>query len=611
MRLRPILFTLFLLVAAAGLATGVYALRGHLYAHEALPGVRVLGADVSGRGATEAAARIEQAAAPRLAAPVTVVAAGHTMTLAPGSVLRVDSEATAAAAVQAGRGSVASRALALLSPLPANRDVAPVLVLRRKAAGALFAKLDGYGRPSASATVTLDGLQPVVHPARAGTRVDQRAFLDALDRHVATGHSAIVVRYRRADPAVSTEAATAAAARARSVLSAPVELRYAGTSLGALGPDRLARMLRFEPRGAELDATFAPAAVADAVRPLVGPWRRKAVDARLALAGKRVRLVPARPGDDLDSVATASALAAATYGATGRIADVTLAPVQPKVTTESLRKLGITRQLVSFTTDMGVSSSNRIHNVHLMADFIDGTIIRPGHEFSFNKVVGPRTSARGFLEGQEIIGSLVLPSIGGGVCQTATTLFNDAFETGLPILERTNHNLYLSHYPLGRDATVSWGGPDLVFRNDLKHGILITTSYTDQTLTFTFWGTPQGRRVVAETGPKEDFKAPTMAYAIDPARAGRLREGRLGLGRRGLLGHRPAHGLRARQGAPPRLVPLDVHPRRLDDRLRPGRPPAGPVLRAAEGLAARPRARARSGARSRRARPRPPPRGRS
>src|SRR5207245_5536465 len=102
--------------------------------------------------------------------------------------------------------------------------------------------------------------------------------------------------------------------------------------------------------------------------------------------------------------------------------------------------LGIRQKLVSFTTDMGVSSSNRIHNVHLMADFIDGTVIKPGDVFSFNRVVGPRTSERGFLEGQMIIGSLVLPSIGGGVCQTATTLFHDAFELGLPLLARVNPN---------------------------------------------------------------------------------------------------------------------------------------------------------------------------
>ena len=517
MRLRPVLFVLFLLVFAAGLAAGVYALRGHLYAREALPGVRVLGADVSGKGATDAAARIEQAAAPRLAAPVTVLAEGHRLSVVPGDLLKVNSTATAAAALQAGRGSVTSRALAFLSPLPPGRSVAPVFGLRRTAAGALFAKLDGYGKPYAEASVTLDGLSPVVHPARAGTRVDQRDFIAALERHVATGRSTIVVRYRRADPPISTAAAIVAAARARLVLSGPVELRYAGQFVGALSTASLAQLLRFQPHGTALDTTFSRPELAAAVAPFVKPWVGLPTNARLTLDGSKVRVVPSRAGSAVDPAGTVSALSAATYGPTGRVADIALAPVVPKVTTQSLRRLGITKQLVSFTTDMGASSSNRIHNVHLMADFIDGTIIKPGQEFSFNKVVGPRTAARGFLEGQEIIGSLVLPSIGGGVCQTATTLFNDAFETGLPVLERTNHNLYLSHYPLGRDATVAWGGPDLVFRNDLKHGIMITTTYTDQTLTFTFWGTPQGRKIVAVTGSKESFTSPTMNYAIDPS----------------------------------------------------------------------------------------------
>jgi vancomycin resistance protein YoaR len=155
--------------------------------------------------------------------------------------------------------------------------------------------------------------------------------------------------------------------------------------------------------------------------------------------------------------------------------------------------------------------------VHLMANFIDGTVIKPGQTFSYNDVVGPRTAEGGFLEGQMIVGSLVLPAIGGGVCQTATTLFNDAFQLGLPILERHNHSLYISHYPLGRDATVSWGGPDFKFRNDLKHGLLIKSSYTDSTLTFTFYGTPEGRRIVATTGPETNFRAPTMSYAVDPS----------------------------------------------------------------------------------------------
>jgi vancomycin resistance protein YoaR len=224
--------------------------------------------------------------------------------------------------------------------------------------------------------------------------------------------------------------------------------------------------------------------------------------------------VPSRPGRDVAPARLVAAVAAAAAG--DHVARVELGERQPELTTAEAHALGITQKLVSFTTDMGVSSSNRIHNVHLMADFIDGTVIKPGEVFSFNRVVGPRTAERGFLEGQMIIGSLVLPSIGGGVCQTATTLFNDAFELGLPILARVNHNLYLSHYPLGRDATVSWGGPDFQFKNDLKHGLLIKTSYTDQTLTFTMYGTDEHRRVVAKTGPQTKWTNPSMNYAVDP-----------------------------------------------------------------------------------------------
>jgi vancomycin resistance protein YoaR len=166
---------------------------------------------------------------------------------------------------------------------------------------------------------------------------------------------------------------------------------------------------------------------------------------------------------------------------------------------------------------MGPSSSNRIHNVHLMADYVDGTLVLPGETFSFNGSVGPRTPERGFREGQMIVGSLLLPAIGGGVCQTATTLFNNAFELGLPIAERHNHSFYISHYPMGRDATVSWGGPDFKFRNDLEHGILIKASYTDSTLTFSFYGTDEGRRVSATTGPERNWREPKLTYALDPA----------------------------------------------------------------------------------------------
>ena len=256
----------------------------------------------------------------------------------------------------------------------------------------------------------------------------------------------------------------------------------------------------------------------------------------------------------------------------------------PERTTEEAQALGIRERISSFTTDMGTSSSNRIHNVHLMADYIDGTIVRPGKTFSFNETVGPRTSERGFLEGQMIIGSLLVPSIGGGVCQTATTLFNNAFELGLPITERHNHSFYISHYPLGRDATVSWGGPDFGFTNDLDHAILIKTSHTDSTLTFSFYGTKQGRRVVAETGPKVNWKQPTVSYALDPyAPLGLGAHGR-GLERGGLRRDGRPQGLRGLEARAQGLVHEQLRRGRADDDLRPGPLDPRPVFRPAEGL---------------------------
>jgi vancomycin resistance protein YoaR len=211
----------------------------------------------------------------------------------------------------------------------------------------------------------------------------------------------------------------------------------------------------------------------------------------------------------------ADSLAAAAASSIPR-ASLRLKQVRADLTTSEAQKLAIRERISTFTTDMGTSSSNRIHNVQLMAEYIDGTIVRPGQTFSFNESVGPRTVERGFREGQMIIGSLLLPAIGGGVCQTATTLFNNAFELGLPILERHNHSFYISHYPMGRDATVSWGGPDFAFKNDLDSGILIKTRYTDSTLTFSFYGTDPERRVVSATGERVNWRSPRTTYALDP-----------------------------------------------------------------------------------------------
>jgi vancomycin resistance protein YoaR len=241
------------------------------------------------------------------------------------------------------------------------------------------------------------------------------------------------------------------------------------------------------------------------------------VNARFEVDGTRAHVIPAKAGTALDAAAALVSVVTAAHRRGERTAALSLKPIPAELTTEKALALGIRERVSSFTTEMGPSSANRIHNVHLMADYIDGTIIGPDETFSFNESVGPRTPERGFLEGQMIVGSLLLPSIGGGVCQTATTLFNNAFELGLPVGQRQNHSFYISHYPMGRDATVSWGGPDFSFTNDMEHALLIKASYTSDTLTFTFYGTDEGRKVESRTGPQTNWREPKLTYALDPA----------------------------------------------------------------------------------------------
>jgi vancomycin resistance protein YoaR len=479
---------------AAIVAAGARLLQFH---GDAKPGVHVLGIDVGGRDRAEIVSAIGRWSAER----VTIHADGHSYHVPRGWLVAVDAQATATRALAAG--SASSLVLAR------RTDVEPA-VKRASVAGNVLAEIARAGRPAVSATVRVDGWRAVTTPARTGRRLDRTALLQRLvERDLV-----VEAPFAPIKPAVGTAAAQAAASRIDALLAAPVAIDYHGAHRGALTRTQLARALSVHPDGARFVVTLDGDALARIVRPRLGKWIVRAHNAQFVVAGDRVRVTQSRPGHDVDPAQLVDAVQQATGD--GHVAHVELGPRQPDRTTAEAKKLGIRQKLVSYTTQMGESSSNRIHNVHLMADFIDGTIIKPGDDFSFNTVVGPRTSERGFLEGQMIIGSLVLPSIGGGVCQTATTLFNDAFELGLPILERTNHNLYLAHYPLGRDATVSWGGPDFKFRNDLKHGLLIKASYTDQTLTFTVYGTPEGRRVVSHTGPQVKWTSPGMNYAVDP-----------------------------------------------------------------------------------------------
>jgi vancomycin resistance protein YoaR len=170
------------------------------------------------------------------------------------------------------------------------------------------------------------------------------------------------------------------------------------------------------------------------------------------------------------------------------------------VTTERARTLGVRERVSTFTTRHACCRP-RVRNIHTIADIVDGYVVLPGETFSLNGVVGPRDRARGFVEAPMISDGDFVDSVGGGVSQFATTLFNAVFFAGLKDVEHKPHSYYISRYPAGREATVSYPWPDLTFANDSPYGVLIDTAYTGRSITVSFWSTKR-YDIASVSGPR-------------------------------------------------------------------------------------------------------------
>lgn len=165
-------------------------------------------------------------------------------------------------------------------------------------------------------------------------------------------------------------------------------------------------------------------------------------------------------------------------------------------------QMKIQQPVASFTTSHACCES-RVQNIHRMSDMVRGAVVAPGETFSLNDYVGPRTTAKGFAEAGVIYNGRFTTDVGGGVSQFTTTLFNTAFFAGLDFVEYQAHTIYISRYPYGREATLSFPKPDLKLTNTTPFGILIWPTYTDTSVTVTMYSTPwvQADQTGQSTGP--------------------------------------------------------------------------------------------------------------
>ena len=150
--------------------------------------------------------------------------------------------------------------------------------------------------------------------------------------------------------------------------------------------------------------------------------------------------------------------------------------------------LGIKEVVGQFTTNF-VPGQARVINIARIAELTRGAVIEPGETFSVNGYVGPRTTEKGFVPAGMIYEGVFVDSVGGGISQYATTLFNAAFFAGLDFGTYQSHSIYIGRYPYGREATVSHPAPDLQIVNNTPHGVLVWPTVTEDSITVRLFST--------------------------------------------------------------------------------------------------------------------------
>ena len=167
---------------------------------------------------------------------------------------------------------------------------------------------------------------------------------------------------------------------------------------------------------------------------------------------------------------------------------IPLKEVTPKVTTNQIGTEAFPDLLGSFSTTYSTKNTNRSTNIRLASSKINGTVLMPGETFSYNQVVGKRTAAAGYKSAAVYSNGEVTTGIGGGICQVSSTLYNAVLYANLEIVARTNHGFNPGYVKAGRDATVSWGGPDFKFKNNREYPIKIVCSGTGGKINFQIFG---------------------------------------------------------------------------------------------------------------------------
>jgi vancomycin resistance protein YoaR len=213
--------------------------------------------------------------------------------------------------------------------------------------------------------------------------------------------------------------------------------------------------------------------------------------------GRVTEFRESEPGEKVDIEKTVSGLIESFIEERSERGDIFVKKVESEYTNENINDLGVKEKLGTGHSNFAGSPANRVHNIYVGANSLNGLLIEPGEEFSTMQALGEISKATGYKPELVIKDNETVPEYGGGLCQIGTTMFRAALESGLEITERRNHSYRVSYYepPVGMDATIYDPHPDLRFKNDTEDHILIQSRIEGTDIYFDLWGTDDGREV--------------------------------------------------------------------------------------------------------------------
>jgi len=375
-------------------------------------------------------------------------------------------------------------------------------------------------QPARDAALQIANGKVAIQPDATGKVVDSDATLAAIHDRLLAGDTAIPVVVKTSAPVVTADSLKPLAAQAQKQIDAGLKLTADGQSFTVSSAD-LSNMVKIDASGGQPKLTLDEAKLRGRIAQIDSQFRYPSPDARLGWSNGQVTISSKTiPGVAIDENAAVKTVLA--NWAKGTVALPTVAASIPVDDALVARLNADLRQVIGTRQTAYVGSiPERAHNVELAMSRINGSYVAPGETFSFNRAVGPTTIDAGFQWGFGFStgagGSKVVPSVAGGICQVATTVFQPVFLAGYEIDERHWHMFPMSSYRVngywGLDATVDGeSNLDMKFLNDTDHGLLILAQTTSDR-----------RAIVTLIGTKPDWKVqvtPEQLTNITPPPSG-------------------------------------------------------------------------------------------